>query len=103
MKMSDIYGTVTNLTGKMIATHAHEDGVDENEIDPSGSFHYVLHPGQAEAVMTKLDQEWFLERPNLYEITVKGKIVSKKTVESAKATTQSKGEDVLRQAKAAKV
>ena len=98
--MTDIYGTVTNLTSKTIMTHAHEDGVDGAEIDPSGSYHYVLHPGQAEMCMTKLDQEWFLDRPNLYEIAVKGKVISKKTVESAKASTKEKGEEVLKQAKA---
>lgn len=94
------YGTVTNITGRTISTHAHESGVDGNEEDPEGSFHFVLQPGQAEVIPTKLDQAWFLDRPHLYEITVKGKVLSKKTPESGKASAQAKGDEILKAAKA---
>lgn len=94
------YGEVTNLTQKPIFTEAYPGGVDGNEIDPEGNFRYDLPVGQAVAIMTKMDQEWFLQNPARFEVVVKGKVLSKATPESAKASTREKGEKVLEAAKA---
>lgn len=96
------FGTVTNLTNKLISTAAHEDGVDGNEFDEGGSFRYDLHPGQAVPIMTRLDQAWFLDFPERFEVAIKGKVISKKTVESTRAAAQAEGEKLIKQAKTAK-
>lgn len=92
------YGEVTNVTQKPIFTEAYPGGVDGNEIDPEGNFRYDLPVGQAVAIMTKMDQEWFLQNPSRFEVTVKGKVLSKATPESAKASVKEKGEEVLKKA-----
>lgn len=96
------YGTATNITTKPIFTEAFAGGVDGNEIDPEGNFRYDLPVGQAVAIMTKMDQEWFLQNPARFEVSVKGKVLSKPTAESARASAKEKGEEVLKQAKGAK-
>lgn len=93
------YGTVTNITQKPIFTEAYPGGVDGNEIDPEGNFRYDLPVGQATAIMTKMDQEWFLQNPARFEVVVKGKVLSKPTPETKRASAQEKGEEVLKAAK----
>lgn len=94
------YGTVTNITQKPIFTEAFAGGVDGNEVDGEGEFRYDLPVGQAVAIMTRLDQGWFLNFPERYEVTVKNKVISKPTPETKRASAEAKGEEVIKQAKA---
>ena len=96
------YGEVTNITQKPIFTEAYPGGIDGNEVDPEGNYRYELPVGKAVMIMTKMDQEWFLQHPARFEVSVKGKVLSKPTAESAKASAKEKGEEVLKQAKGAK-
>lgn len=97
------YGEVTNLTQKPIFTEAYPGGIDGNEVDPEGNYRYELPVGQAVMIMTKMDQEWFLKFPERYEVQVKGKTLSKATIESVRASAHAKGEEVLKSgAKSAK-
>lgn len=97
------YGTVTNITGKLIVTAGAAGGCDDNPVNPEGNYQHNLPPNEAVAIPTKMDQEFFLSYPERYEVQVKGKIISKKTVESAKASTQTKGEEIMKQPKTSKV
>lgn len=92
------YGVVTNLTSNTIETEAFPGGIDGNEVDPEGNFRYSLPSGQAVAISTKLDQEFFLARPKVYEVSVKGRVLSKSTPESKLAGAEAKGAELLKTA-----